>query len=200
MDRPRHRGQAARQRRRRFGHEPDRVPVNGGGHGPSTRTRSTSAARARASSSTAPPTRRQRRADQVVSVRLDVSAPTTSALINGAAPVAEYVGGGARRVQPHRRRGRLGRGRDRVPRQRGRVDAYENAFDLTARAGYQVDFRSTDLVGNVENFKTVRFTVRAPTLPGPAGAGAPATRRRRSPRSRTWPPACGRCRRSAAGA
>jgi hypothetical protein len=55
--------------------------------------------------------------------------------------------------------------------------AYENAFDLSANQGYQIDFRSTDLVGNVENFKRVRFTIRRPATfaaPLPRIPAAPA--------------------------
>ena len=85
------------------------------------------------------------------------------------------------------RRGRLGRGRDRVPRQRRRLGRATRARS-TCRPTRAIrsTIRSIDLVGNVENFKRVRFTIRPPAIvprdaspQPPAGAGSAAVRRAR---------------------
>ena len=117
-------------------------------------------------------------ADQVAPrLRVDRTAPVTAARINGAAPQAEYTGAVRVGVHPHRRR-RLWR---RVARSTGSatVDwtAYTGAFDLDGNRGHRVDFRSRDLVGNVENFRSVTFVIR----PGPAPPGEPPPRRRARP-------------------
>ena len=42
------------------------------------------------------------------------------------------------------------------------------AFDVTGNSGHKVEYRSIDLAGNVENFKTLIFVIRPPaTLPAP---------------------------------
>jgi hypothetical protein len=101
-------------------------------------------------------------------VKVDRTAPVTSARINGAAPQAEYDG--AVRVAFTRTDGdgsgvvgteyRIGD---------GAWTDYTGAFDIEGNRGHRVDFRSRDLAGNVENFRTVAFVIR----PGPAPAGTP---------------------------
>ena len=117
-----------------------------------------------------------------LSVRVDVTAPTTTARINGAAPVADYTS--AVRVAFTRSDGEDGSGAVKTEYRvnDGEWTEYMDAFDLTARQGYQIDFRSTDLVGNVENFQRVRFTIRprrrgrGAGAAGPGRAGAEAVR------------------------
>ncbi|MBE2315413.1 hypothetical protein DVA67_005470 [Solirubrobacter sp. CPCC 204708] len=108
-------------------------------------------------------------------IRVDTLAPTTTVLLNGAAPVAEYVN--AARVAFTRSDGEDSSG---AVSTEYRVDGgawkpYEGAFDLTHRQVYQLDFRSTDQVGNVENYRSVRFTVRAPTVLEAPRQQAPST-------------------------
>ena len=115
--------------------------------------------------------------EKTLSVRVDVTAPTTTARINGAAPAADYTG--PVRVTFTRSDGEDGSGAVETEYRvnDGEWTDYENAFDLSANQGYQIDFRSTDLVGNVENFKRVRFTIRPPAVvaaPLPQAPAAPA--------------------------
>jgi len=103
-----------------------------------------------------------------VRVKVDRSAPVTTARINGAAPQAEYAGP----VRVAFTRGD-GDGSGAVGTEYriggGEWTAYTDAFDVDGIGGHRIDFRSRDLVGNVENFRTVTFVIRA----GPATAGAP---------------------------
>ena len=116
-------------------------------------------------------------ATKSLSVRVDVTAPTTTARLNGAAPAADYTS--AVRVAFTRTDGEDASGAVATEYRvnDGEWTDYENAFDLAANQGYQIDFRSTDLVGNVENFKRVRFTIRPPVVvaaPVPQAPAAPA--------------------------
>ena len=167
-----------------------------------TRGRSRSPTRARTSSSTA----RTDVAGNVeeikeLSVLVDVTAPVTAILINGADPVADYTGpvriAFTRTDEPG-----LGTVETEYRVGDGEWTAYEDAFDISDFGGYRVDFRSIDLAGNVENYKTVTFAIRRArhrSRRRHAGAERPAAGARRRPlraRSRRWrrpPRRCGRC-------
>lgn len=112
---------------------------------------------------------------KTLNVRVDVTAPTTAVLLNGAAPVAGYVG--AVRVAFTRVDGDDSSGAVATEYRvnGGEWKAYEGAFDLNELREYQVDFRSEDLVGNVENYKSVRFTVGGPAILGAPKPQAPST-------------------------
>ena len=113
--------------------------------------------------------------------------------------LAEYTGAGARRVHAHRRA--TGSARSRPSTASATASGRPTRARSTSPAigGYRVDFRSIDLAGNVENFKTV--IVRDPAARRPVGAtpnvqpqahaGAGAARRSR--RWRRSPRRCGRC-------
>lgn len=109
-----------------------------------------------------------------LSVRVDVTAPVTAVRLNGGAPAALYTG--AVRVAFTRDDG-AGSG---AVATEYRVDdgdwtPYDGAFDVVGNSGHRVDFRSTDAAGNVENFKTVIFTIRPPVqLPAPVQQAQPA--------------------------
>ena len=111
-----------------------------------------------------------------VAVRVDVAAPTTTVLLNNAAPVADYVNGV--RVAFARTDGEDSSGAIATEYRvnSGEWTAYEGAFDLTDRLIYRLDFRSVDLVGNVERYKTVQFAVRAPTVLQAPQTQAPSTK------------------------
>jgi hypothetical protein len=116
---------------------------------------------------------------KALSVRVDVTAPTTAARLNGGEPAADYTG--AVRVAFTRSDGEDSSGAVATEYRvnDGEWTDYENAFDLSANQGYQIDFRSTDLVGNVENFKRVRFTIRPPAVvaaPLPQAPAAPVAK------------------------
>ena len=106
-------------------------------------------------------------------MKVDKTPPVTSARINGAAPVASYTG--AARVALTRDDGdgsgavateyRIGAAGPWTP--------YTGAFDLTQVGGYRVDFRSRDLVGNTENFKTLLLRVAAAVAPAGDPPAAP---------------------------
>jgi hypothetical protein len=96
---------------------------------------------------------------------VDATAPTTTLLLNGAAPFADYAS--AVRVILTRDDG-AGSG---VVKTEYRLDGggwtpYEGGFDVTGLSGHKLDYRSVDDVGNVENFKTALFNVRPP-VPAP---------------------------------
>jgi hypothetical protein len=118
-------------------------------------------------------------ATKALQVRVDVNPPATTARLNGAAPLADYTG--AVRVA-FTRTDEAGSGAVATEYRvnDGAWTSYEGAFDLAANQGYQIDYRSIDLVGNVENFKRVRFTIRPPAIvpaaiqqPPPAPAPRP---------------------------
>jgi hypothetical protein len=93
-------------------------------------------------------------------VKVDMTPPVTSARLNGAAPRAEYVG--AVRVALIRTDGE---GSGAVATEyrigEGGWTTYAGSFDLEGLGGHRIDFRSRDLVGNAENFRSVAFTIRA---------------------------------------
>ena len=107
-----------------------------------------------------------------IAVKVDKTPPVTSARINGAAPVASYSG--TARVALTRDDGE-GSGAVATEYRIGAAGPwtpYTGAFDLTQIGGYRVDFRSRDLVGNTENFKTLLLRVAAAVAP--AGDPPPA--------------------------
>jgi regulation of enolase protein 1 (concanavalin A-like superfamily) len=115
--------------------------------------------------------------EKSLNVRVDVTAPTTAARLNGAAPLGEYTN--AVRVAFTRSDGEDSSGAVATEYRvnGGEWTDYENAFDLSANQGYQIDYRSTDLVGNVENFKRLRFTIRPPAAPAAPVRNTPAAPR-----------------------
>jgi hypothetical protein len=107
-----------------------------------------------------------------IAVKVDKTPPVTSARINGAAPVASYSG--TARVALTRDDGE-GSGAVATEYRIGAAGPwtpYTGAFDLTQVGGYRVDFRSRDLVGNTENFRTLLLRVEAVA---PAGDPPPAS-------------------------
>lgn len=114
-------------------------------------------------------------APKSVDVRVDVTAPTTTVRLNGAAPVADYVN--AVRVAFDRTDGEDSSGAVATEYRvnGGEWTDYEGAFDLTDRLIYRVDYRSVDQVGNVENYKTAQFSVRGPTVLQAPQTQAPST-------------------------
>jgi hypothetical protein len=115
-----------------------------------------------------------------LSVLVDVTAPVTAILINGADPLQEYTApvriAFLRTDEPG-----LGTTETEYRVGDGEWTAYENAFDISAVGGYRVDFRSIDLAGNVENYKTVTFAIRRPVTSAtpnfqPQAPPAPAPR------------------------
>jgi PKD repeat protein len=110
-----------------------------------------------------------------VAVKVDKTPPVTSARINGAAPVDTYVG--TARIAFTRTDGE-GSGTVATEYRIGADGAwtpYTGAFDLTAVGGYRIDFRSRDLVGNTENFRTLLLRVEpAPITPAGDPPAPPA--------------------------
>ena len=108
-------------------------------------------------------------------IRVDLTAPTTAARVNGAAPLPTYTG--PVRVSFTRTDGdgsgamateyRVGD---------GAWTRYDGAFDLTALGTHRIDFRSRDLVGNVENYRTLWLELRPPPAPSGEPPTAPAPR------------------------
>ena len=134
-------------------------------------------------------------------MRVDVTAPTTAILINGAAPLQDYTAPVRVAFTRTDERG-LGAAETEYRVNDGEWTKYENAFDLSADRGYQIDFRSTDLAGNVENYQAVTFTIRRPVVGAPTSSRRRRRRRLRgrSRRSRRSPRGCRRCPRCAAAA
>jgi PKD repeat protein len=117
---------------------------------------------------------------EALRVKVDPAAPVTSARINGAAPQEEYTG--PVRVALTRTDGdgsgavgteyRIGD---------GEWTAYTDSFDIDGNRGHRIDFRSWDVAGNVENFRSVTFVIRPPVAPSggtpqpPAATPAPGS-------------------------
>jgi len=103
-----------------------------------------------------------------VRVKIDKTPPVTSALVNGAPPQAQYAG--AARIALVRDDGDgSGAAATEFRIGGGAWTPYAGSFDLTELGGYRVDFRSRDVVGNVENFRTLLLTLVAP----PVATGRP---------------------------
>lgn len=120
-------------------------------------------------------------APRSVALKVDATAPTTIALLNGAPPAPSYAGGV--RVAFQRTDGEgSGAVLTDYRLDEGAWTPYDGigAFDVTTLGEHRVDFRSIDAAGNAENFKTVTFTVAPP--PVPLGAPAPAAPRAPRPR------------------
>ena len=125
-------------------------------------------------------------AAQVLHLNVDATPPETRALLNGGAPVPAYVGGV--RVAFARSDGEGSGAASTAYRVDGGAwTPYTDAFDVTATGAHRVDFRSSDVVGNTEAYRTVEFTVSAPTgalggplRPAPFAALAPVARNRAS--------------------
>ena len=106
-------------------------------------------------------------------VKVDKTPPVTTARINGAAPVLTYAG--AARIALTRDDGD-GSGAVATEYRIGADGAwtpYTGAFDLAALGGHRVDFRSRDLVGNTENFRTLLLWID----PAPIASGTHAADR-----------------------
>ena len=95
--------------------------------------------------------------------------PQTSVRLNGGAPAAEYIG--AVRVGFARSDGAEGSGVVDTEYRLGDGPwtPYTEAFDLAGNGGHRIDFRSRDLAGNVENFRSVMFVIR-PTVAASPGS------------------------------
>jgi hypothetical protein len=118
-------------------------------------------------------------APKAMPLRIDATAPVTSALINGAPPLLAYAGGA--RVAFARDDGEgSGATTTHYRLDEGAWTDYVGAVDVTALGAHRVDFRSVDAAGNIENFKTVTFTVTAvpQAAPGPGAQTPPAPRPR----------------------
>jgi hypothetical protein len=106
-------------------------------------------------------------APQTLSLKVDKTAPTTAVRLNGADPVAEYTS--AVRVAFTRDDGDgSGAVETEYRLDGGDWTSYsdEGAFDVSGNSGHKVEYRSIDLAGNVENFKSLIFVIRPPaTLP-----------------------------------
>ena len=103
-------------------------------------------------------------------IKVDRTAPTTTALVDGAAPRPSHAG--PARVSFVRTDGD-GSGATATEYRigDGAWTPYAGAFDLTALGTHRVDFRSRDLVGNVENYRTLWLELTAPS----SGSGEPPT-------------------------
>ena len=118
------------------------------------------------------PVRRRRRERRDAARRADQGRPdrpATTALVDGAAPRRPR----RRRACPSSRTDGDGSGATATEYRvgDGAWTRYAGAFDLTALGTHRIDFRSRDLVGNVENYRTLWLELTAP----PARSGEPPT-------------------------
>jgi hypothetical protein len=110
---------------------------------------------------------------RAITMKIDATPPRTTALVNGAAPVAEYSGGA--RVTFTRSDGDgSGAVLTEYRVSGGAWTPYTDAIDLTARGDYRIDYRSRDLVGNVENYRTLLLSVETIGAAGLAPAARPS--------------------------
>jgi hypothetical protein len=106
--------------------------------------------------------------ERTLAVRVDATPPTTSVRINGAAPLAAYAG--AVRIALVRDDGDgSGAAASEYRLNGGEWTPYTGAFDVRALGAHRLDYRSRDVVGNTEPYRTLRFTL----TPGPFPAGTP---------------------------
>ena len=111
-------------------------------------------------------------AGQPVTVRVDRTAPVTSALLNDAAPVGAYAG--AVRLEL----GAVDAGSGAVATE-FRVDGgawtpYAGAFTVAGDGVHRVEFRSVDAAGNPEPTRQVAFTIGVGSAPPPPLDGGQA--------------------------
>jgi hypothetical protein len=108
-------------------------------------------------------------------LKVDAKAPVTSLALNGAAPAATY--GTPVRVALTRDDGE-GSGATATDYRinGGEWTPFTGAFDITSNGTYRIDYRSTDLVGNVELYKSQLFSVAIPFV-APTVLQAPSTAR-----------------------
>jgi hypothetical protein len=122
---------------------------------------------------------------RALDVNVDATAPRTGVLVNGAPAQAAYTG--AVRVA-FVRTDADGSG---VAATEYRLDggawtAYAGAFDVVTAGDHRVDYRSRDVVGNTEPYRTLQFSLSAPagasgtppSRPAPFAALAPVARNR----------------------
>jgi len=117
-------------------------------------------------------------------VKVDRTAPVTTPRINGAEPQAEYTGPVRVALTRTDTEGSGVVGTEyRIGD--GEWTEYTGAFDIEGTRGHRIDFRSWDLAGNLENFRTVSFVIRGaprtgggtqppPAAPAPVPAPDPA--------------------------
>ncbi len=102
-------------------------------------------------------------------IRIDATPPQTSVLINGEAPRPSYTA--AVRVALVRSDGEgSGAAGSEFRLDGGAWTAYAGAFDVRGVGAHRVDYRSRDVVGNTEPYRTLAFTL---TEPGSSPAPAP---------------------------
>jgi hypothetical protein len=95
---------------------------------------------------------------QSLTVRVDGTAPVTTALINGEAPQNTYTG--ATRIVFTREDGDgSGAVATEYRLDDGGWTEYSGAFDVDQAGGHRVDYRSRDAAGNVENYRTLLFAI-----------------------------------------
>ncbi len=104
----------------------------------------------------------------------------TTALINGAAPKPAYLG--AARVALVRSDGDgSGAVGSEFRLDGGAWTPYAGAFDVRGLGAHRVDYRSRDVVGNTELYRTLRFSLTAATAssdaPAPFASLAPPARK-----------------------
>ena len=98
-----------------------------------------------------------------MSVRVDATAPTTQAQLSGSGPVSvnlsasDGAGSGVEATE-YRVDG-------------GAWTGYTGAFSVSGLGAHRVDYRSSDVAGNLENAKEIAFTIGGPPQGGGGGGG-----------------------------
>ena len=112
---------------------------------------------------------------ETFSIKLDGHAPVTTLSINGAQPGTAYTS--TARLALERTDGNgAGVASTEYRLDNGAWTPYTAQFDVKTLGTHRIDFRSTDVLGNVENYRSHAFTINAPVIVAPIFR-APSTNR-----------------------
>jgi hypothetical protein len=98
-------------------------------------------------------------AGQSMQLKVDPAPPTTGLLVNGAAPKASYFGPAVRLTLTGDDGAGAGVEGSEYRVDGGEWEPYTGAFDVSGTGGHRIDYRSWDVLGNVENYRTVLFAI-----------------------------------------
>jgi beta-xylosidase len=111
-------------------------------------------------------------AEQPLTIRIDATAPTTTAQLDGAAPAGPYTGPVSVSLSGADVAG------SGVERTEYRLDGgewapYTGAFSVSGAGVHTLEYRSIDAARNLENAKQLAFTIQAGQQPGNPPPGTP---------------------------
>ncbi|HET6546996.1 MAG TPA: hypothetical protein VFG79_00980 [Solirubrobacter sp.] len=103
---------------------------------------------------------------QSMTLRVDGTAPVTTARVNGATPLGTYPGP-VRIAFTRTDVDGSGAVKTEYRLDDGGWTEYRGAFDVDAAGGHRVDYRSRDAAGNIENYRMLLFAISSPAFAAP---------------------------------